>query len=252
VTTFEATAADAKNDAYAALRSQPGLLLEVPVFRPGIHYGGVYLYYGMRAQRERPQGYSTLAPKIADTVARELSGINCGDWSGDAARLVRRLGVRPVMFHAGLFKDNPEAPDSALFAWRGLVAHGYRPVATDGPVTLLALRPGTTPPSGEPVAEPPRDAAVFCDGWSPNSGSGRTTTAPHAALWVYNEGGADLRLFVRTERPSTVRIGVDGKGAFPRHLPGLGEARVPLGPAGWHLVTLDGTPAVRVVAYALS
>jgi hypothetical protein len=252
VTTFEATAADAKNGAYAALGSQPGRLLEVPVFRPGIHYGGVYLYYGMRVRRERPQGYSTLAPKVADTVARELSGINCGDWSGGAAGLVQRLGVGPVVFHAGLFKDNPEAPDSALFAWRGLVAHGYRPIASDGPVTLLARRPGTTPPSGAPVAEPPRDAAVFCDGWSPNSGSGRTTTAPHAALWVYNEGGADLRLFVRTERPSTVRIGVDGNRGFPRHLPRLGEARVQLGPAGWHLVTLDGTPGVRAVAYALS
>ena len=27
---------------------------------------------------------------------------------------------------------------------------------------------------------------------------------------------------------------------------------MPLGDEGWHLVTLDGTPGVRVVAYALN
>ena len=220
------------------------------MFRPGIHYGGVYLYYDMRAKRERPQGYSTLAPVVADTVAKRLAAINCGDWRTGSAALLDRLGVRQVMFHAGLFKDNPEAPDTAAFAWEGLVAHGYRPVATDGPVTLLAVRPGAAPAS--PVAEPPRNSAVFCDGWGANTGGGRTTTAPHASFWVYNEGGSDLRLFLRTKRPSTVRIGVDGRTGFPRQLPRLGEARVPLGPAGWHLVTFDGPPSVRVVAYALS
>ncbi len=250
VTTFRTTEADAKNAAYSALARSRGRLVEVPVFRPGIHYGGVYLYYDMRAKRERPQGYSTLAPVIADTVAKRLAAINCGDWHTGAAALLDRLGVRQVMFHAGLFKDNPEAPDTAAFAWDGLVAHGYRPVATDGPVTLLAVRPGAAPPS--PVAEPPRDSAVFCDGWGANTGGGRTTTAPHASFWVYNGGGSDLRLFLRTKRPSTVRIGVDGRTGFPRHLPRLGEARVPLGAAGWHLVTFDGPPSVRVVAYALS
>ena len=140
VTTFRTTEADAKNAAYSALAGSTGRLVEVPVFRPGIHYGGVYLYYDMRAKRERPQGYSTLAPVVADTVAKRLAPINCGDWRTGAAALLDRLGVRQVMFHAGLFKDNPEAPDTAAFAWQGLVAHGYRPVATDGPVTLLAVR----------------------------------------------------------------------------------------------------------------
>ncbi len=251
VTTFRTTEADAKNVAYTALSGTAGRLVEVPVFRPGIHYGGVYLYYDMRAKRERPQGYSTLAPVVADTVAKRLAAVNCGDWSNGAAALLAQLGVRPVMFHAGLFKDNPEAPDTAAFAWQGLIAHGYRPVATDGQVTLLAVRPGVAVPHS-PVAEPPRASAVFCDGWGAITGSGRTTTAPHASLWVYNQGGSDLRLFLRTKSPSTVRIGVDGRKGFPRRLPRLGEARIPLGHAGWHLVTFDGPPSVRVVAYALS
>ena len=123
VTTFEATAADQGNDAYAALRDgPPGRVLEVPVFRPGIHYGSVYLYYGTQVPRERPQGYSTLAPVEADELAKELAPINCGDWTGRPAELLERLGVTSVVFHEGQFRDNPAAPDTAAFAWEALVA----------------------------------------------------------------------------------------------------------------------------------
>ena len=196
MTTFEATAADQGNDAYAALRDgPPGRVLEVPVFRPGIHYGGVYLYYATQAPRQRPQGYSTLAPVEADELAKELAAVNCGDWTGRPAELLDRLGVTSVVFHEGLFRDNPAAPDTAAFAWEALVRHGFRPQAEDGPVTLLARRGGGPPPPS-PVDDPPRDVAQFCDGWRPNDGEGRVTSARHASLWAYNAGGADLRLFL--------------------------------------------------------
>ena len=257
VTVFEPTAADQGNAAYAALRrSAPGRVLEVPVFRPGIHYGGVYLYYATQTQRQRPQGYSTLAPEKTDGVAKRLAAINCGDWTSWPGALLRRLGVTSVVFHGGLFRDNPATPDTAAFAWDALMRHGFRPQASDGAVTLLARRGGgPSPPS--PVAEPPRDVAQFCDGWRPNDGGGRVTSARHASLWAYNEGGADLRLFLRrdgTRVPAFVRVTVDGRGAGPEvAAAGLRELRVPLGEEGWHLVTLDGSsPGVRVVAYALS
>ncbi|HEU0303912.1 MAG TPA: hypothetical protein VFR32_04960 [Gaiellaceae bacterium] len=251
VTTFEATAADQGNDAYAALPE--GRVLEVPVFRPGIHYGGVYLYYTTQTPRPRPQGYSTLAPEETDGVARSLAAINCGDWSRRPERLLRRLGVTSVVFHGGLYRDNPAAPDTAAFAWQALARHGYRPQAADGPVVLLARRGGGEPPPS-PVAEPPRDAAQFCDGWLPNDGEGRVTSAQHASLWAYNEGGADLRLFLRAEgrRPRDIRLTVDGRRGLAAHVAGLGETRLPLSEEGWHLVTLDGPRGVRVVAYALS
>ncbi len=253
VTTFEATAADEGNAAYAALRDGPqGRMLEVPVFRPGIHYGGVYLYYSTQAQRERPQGYSTLAPVEADEVAKQLTQINCGDWTRRPAALLTRLGVTSIVFHGGLFRDNPAAPDTAAFAWDALVGHGYRPQAEDGPVTLLTRR-GSGPPPRSPVAEPPRDVAQFCEGWRPNDGEGRVTSAPHASLWAYNAGGVDLRLFLRRDgEPGEVRISVDGRGGQTTAVSSLEETRVPLGEEGWHLVTLDGKPGVRVVAYALN
>jgi hypothetical protein len=253
VTTFEATAADRGNDAYAALRQRPrGRVLELPVFRPGIHFGGVYLYYGTQVPRERPQGYSTLAPKEADALAKQLVPINCGDWTRQPGRLLAKLGVTSVVFHGGLFRDNPAAPDTASFVWDGLVRHGYRPQATDGPVTLLA-RSGRGEPPPSPVAEPPRDVAQFCDGWLPNDGEGRVTSGRHASLWAYNPGGVDLRLFLRSDRrPAEIRITVDGRRGLDTTVTSLDEARVPLGDEGWHLVTFDGTPGVRVVAYALN
>jgi hypothetical protein len=253
VTTFEATAADQDNAAYAALADRPpGRVLDVPVFRPGIHYGGVYMYYGTQAPRERPQGYSTLAPVRADVVAKQLLPINCGDWTGQPGALLARLGVTNVVFHGGLFRDNPAVPDTAAFAWRALTEHGYRPQASDGPVTLLARRGGGPPPP-TPVEEPPTDVAQFCDGWRPNDGEGRVTSARHASLWAYNEGGVDLRLFLRTDRrPADVRISVDGGNGRAKTVSRLEETRVALGDEGWHLVTFDGTPGVRVVAYALN
>jgi hypothetical protein len=253
VTTFEPTAADEDNAAYAALRSRPpGRVLEVPVFRPGIHYGGVYLYYHTQAPREGPQGYSTLAPVEADAVAKQLTAINCGDWTRQPGALLARLGVTSVIFHGGLFRDNPAAPDTAAFAWDALARHGYRPQAADGPLTLLARRGGGPAPPA-PVADPPRDVAQFCDGWLPNDGEGRVTSAPHASLWAYSAGGADLRLFLRADDGTKdVRISVDGRDALDATVSSLQQTRVPLGEEGWHLVTVDGTPGIRVVAYALS
>jgi hypothetical protein len=253
VTTFEATAADQGNDAYAAVRDgPPGRVLEVPVFRPGIHYGSVYLYYGTQVPRQRPQGYSTLAPVEADELAKELAPVNCGDWTGRPAALLERLGITNVIFHEGQFRDNPAAPDTAAFAWEALVRHGYRPQADDGPVTLLARRGGGEPAPAR-VREPPRDVAQFCDGWRPNDGEGRVTSAPHASMWAYNAGGADLRLFLRRDAgPADLRINVDGRRSLDTTVSSLSETRVPLGDEGWHLVTLDGPRGVRVVAYALS
>jgi hypothetical protein len=88
VTAVRTTAADEDNRAYAALNGGPlGRLLELPVYAPGRQEGSVYLYYAMQAPRERPAGYSTVAPKAAARVARELQP--CTD-----VRTLGDLGVR--------------------------------------------------------------------------------------------------------------------------------------------------------------
>src|SRR5205823_11648197 len=46
---YGASAADAGNRAYAALReAPPGRVLDLPVFMPDLHYGSVYQYYDLQ------------------------------------------------------------------------------------------------------------------------------------------------------------------------------------------------------------
>ncbi len=127
VPVFGAVAADTPSAAYAAMRG-PGRLLELPVFRPELHYGSVYLGYARQSPRERPQGYSTLAPPTADRLARELRGLSCG-----RGEIPPALGIRYVTVHRGLYAQSrffgASCPDDAEAALRRT---GWRLLARDG------------------------------------------------------------------------------------------------------------------------
>jgi hypothetical protein len=93
VTAYGPAAADPGNRAYAALRAAgPGRMLELPIVAPDEQQGSVYLYYAMQAPRERPAGYSTVAPREAALVLRRLG--RC-----PGARQLDELGVRFVTVH---------------------------------------------------------------------------------------------------------------------------------------------------------
>jgi hypothetical protein len=137
---YGAAAADPDNGAYAALAdARPGRVLELPLFRPERHWGGVYLYYGMQAPRERIGGYSTTAPPAAALVMDRLRPLQCGIWGEPREALLRRLGVRYVVVHGGLYRASPLVPPACRArADRGLRRHGWRAVARDGPVALYS------------------------------------------------------------------------------------------------------------------
>jgi hypothetical protein len=138
VDVYRATPADSGNDAYAALRGRPaGRLLELPVILPQRHFGSPYLYYLTQAPRERPGGYSTVAPREAEDLARRLSRLNCGYWGG-GDRLLARLGVRYITVHDGLYEENPVVPDCRRAGRRALGRHGFQELAADGRITLFA------------------------------------------------------------------------------------------------------------------
>jgi hypothetical protein len=93
VTAVRPTAADEGNRAYAAVRDAPlGRVLDLPVYAPDRQAASVYLYYAMQAPRERPAGYSTVAPSEAMRVTRELRP--CTD-----VRSLAELGVRLLAVH---------------------------------------------------------------------------------------------------------------------------------------------------------
>ncbi len=133
VPVFGAVAADEPSAAYAAMRGK-GRLLELPVFRPDIHFGSAYLGYARQSPRERPQGYSTTAPREADRMARRLRGVSCG-----RGEIPASLGVRFVAIHRGLYRQSgffgSGCPARAEVALRRA---GWRPVARDGPISTYA------------------------------------------------------------------------------------------------------------------
>jgi hypothetical protein len=132
---YHATRADEGNAAYAALRrAPPGRLLELPVFAPDVHLNSTYLYYDMAAQRQRPAGYSTTAPRPAFRTVRRLRVLTCGTWSRDVAR----LGIRYIAIHEAFYELLfPRCLDRAQAMLR---RHGFR-LASGGKVTVWAVRP---------------------------------------------------------------------------------------------------------------
>jgi hypothetical protein len=202
-------------------------LLELPVFDPDVHYGSVYLWYDTSAQRERPGGYSTTAPKTAKGTADQLHRLNCGDWSENTAGRLARLTVGAITLHRGLYARNPAVPSTVWFAWRSLLAHGWTVQKTAGPVWLFERRRIGLLPR---LREPPRGEPMFCQGWYADTGSGRYMSETHAPFWIYGSGRLQLRF---AASPLPRRVAVDGS-------PGL-----ELGRPGWHLVTVDVPRLVR-------
>ena len=135
---YGAATADPGNRAYATLAaSAPGRVLELPAFPPERHWAGVYLYYGMQATRERVGGYSTTAPPAAERVLDVLRPLQCGAWGETREALLRRLGVRYIVVHGGLYRASPLVePACRQRAESGLRRHGWRELARDGPVAL--------------------------------------------------------------------------------------------------------------------
>ena len=224
VSVYEAAAAEPGRQAYAGLTA-PGRLLELPVLHPNVHLGSVYLWYDQVAQRERPGGYSTIAPQSAARLSLRLAELNCGDWRPGDDALLRRLGVRYVAFHRGL------AGETGWFAWRELLNHGFGQVARDDGVTMLERGHSG---GSSPVAEPAR-RVVFCAGW--NGGSPRYR---HAAFWTRGQ----VRVRLSTQRPVRVRLSL-GPGAAVHALRVTKPVSVRIGRAGWWLVGVDVTRADR-------
>lgn len=230
VTIYDAAAADVGNRAYEALRSQPpGRLLELPVFHPSVQLGSVYPYYDQQAQRERPGGYSTIAPREAALVALRLEPLNCGDWRPGTEALLRQLGIRYVAFHAGLYAGTGRA----WFAWQGLVEHGYGDLARDGAITLF----GPGQPRGQPKVAEPQRPIVFCGGWN-----GRSPTHRHTAFWAR---GFRLRVALTTRDPDRVTFSLGEHRVTSVRVTAPAVVTVPLGSGGWHLVGVDVTRTDR-------
>ena len=225
---FSPTAADRANGAYAAARRPPpGRILEVPPFEPGRQEGSVYDLYTLQAERERPSGYSTLAPEAAFDFYYRFGRLSCGVWlEGDRSAL-DALGVGQLLFHRGLFRGGVPG---GWFAWRGALEAGYRPEARDGAVTLL--RPVSRASLPSPIGEPAREKPYFCRGWID-----RRTSEPLAPLWVWGPGV--LTLEFTAPRPTTATLWVEGRRERRFTIERLGTIQVRLEGQRWHSLIVE-------------
>jgi hypothetical protein len=228
---FAPTPADRSNAAYAAARrSPPGRILEVPSFDPGRQEGSVYDLYTLQARRERPTGYSTLAPDTAFDFYYRFGRVSCGVWlDGDRSRL-DALGVEQLLFHRGLFRSGVPG---GWFAWRGVLAAGYRPEVRDGAVTLLG--PNGRADLSNPFGEPAREEPYFCRGWID-----RRTSEPQAPFWVWGPGV--LTLDFVAPRPTTATLWLDERRERRFTIAKTDTIRVRLTGERWHplLVEIPG------------
>ncbi len=233
---FGRSAADPGNQAYAAVRAAPpGRHTELPVFLPDVHYGSVYDYYNQQAPRERTGGYSTLASGADDAQARSLEPLNCGDWTQRGAALLEQLDVSVVTLHRGQFTRNVAVPDRSWYAWQGLLDNGWRPSGPAGTVTAFVR--GSGPAPANPLGEPGRTSAHYCQGWYGPGTAGIPMSRKRAPFWVHGAGALALRLLADEEL--AVRVSVDGDEVLARRLLGQATLEVPLAGARWHLVVVD-------------
>ncbi len=130
VPVFGAVEPDHPNAAYAAIRGD-GRMFELPVFRPDIHFGSVYLAYARQSPRERPQGYATTAKRPAALLARDLRGVSCG-----RGQLPASLGIRFVVVHRDLYRQSTWfARGCADAAEAALREQGWRLLAREGSIS---------------------------------------------------------------------------------------------------------------------
>jgi hypothetical protein len=226
-----ATAADPGNGAYRALASKPpGRTLELPIFEPGIHFGSIYDYYALQAPRQRPSGYSTLAPGAPYDFFWRYDRLNCGIWLPGDDRDLEALGIRFLLFHLGAYEQSLRP--NAWFAWRALQQRGYRARDHGGTVWLFPFTsvPGA-PFQAPPVAEPPRGQPVLCESWK----RGRMKQR-EAGLWIFGDG--QLELTLGAPGLSSALLQVDN--GQPRHffVDGKTTISAPLEGNRWHRIVI--------------
>jgi hypothetical protein len=232
VSAYRVAKADPGNRAYAILHeTRPGRLLELPVLHPSVNHGSLYLYYDMEAQRQRPLGYSTLAPKRAANLALQLEPLSCGEWRPGTAERLRRLRVDAIAFHSALFE-----PGEGWFAWQQLEAHGWGALERDGGIAMFVRG---MPPTAPTVAEPVAKKVVFCPEWN-----GRSPRYRHGAFWV--RGAGSLEVSLESDGPDRTTITVGGESRSVRVVRPT-TLSIPLARVGWNLVGVDVVRADRHV-----
>ncbi len=139
-----------------ARRRPEGRILELPVFRPELHYGSVYQLYALQtAARAAGRLLDRRRPRRRPAPRRHCGRSTAATGAAARQTLLQRLGVSAILVHAGLFEANPSVPPARAFAEWQLSLHDWRPLVSDGDVTLWVR-------GRSRIAAPPRAARLSC------------------------------------------------------------------------------------------
>ena len=232
-----ATAADPDNEAYAAL--EPGRILDLPLFDPGIHYGSVYDYYELQEPRERPQGYNTLAPRSAYSFAFTYNRIGCGVWSPRATKR-RSSGSASRTFSSTRASTSRRATVP-----RGSRGTGSKRQAGCQPRRAARSRSSSAARRTRAFRSPARaDGARFLPGLARREDE----RAPGAVLALRARA---VHVIFTTEESIRATIIAGGETVYDDHIDGRAIIHLSFPEDGWHPVILNATsPGLSITVHS--
>lgn len=137
-------------DALARERMPGETILELPIWPGSSSWSSIYLWYATRYRHPLLNGYSPAAPRdYVESIFRPLYPLDFGEVRRPQYDLLRRLGIRFIVFHEEAYPPKIGAYPFP-FAAANLAASPYlEAVAAEPPLQLFRLR--AQPPRVEPA-----------------------------------------------------------------------------------------------------
>jgi hypothetical protein len=183
---------------YGKIREEAGVgpVLYLPVWPGESSWSSVYLYATTLIRRPMVNGYAPAVPAAyPPTIYRPLDPMNFGEVRDEQYALLRRLGVRAVVFDRGVFPPKVTGLPSA-FTLENLQASPFLEfVASENPFWLFRVRER---PTGLPVFRRTSPQGIFFEAeWLPRR-TGRVEEEPQASggKILKAEAGKDLPGFL--------------------------------------------------------
>ena len=183
--------------------------------------------YTLQAPRERPTGYSTLAPRPTYGFYHRYGRLACGAWLPRDRGELERLGVRSMVFHRGLYR---RGLPGAWFAWQE--PHGARLAPGRGRRGGDSPRAACRPEHAERARRAGAKRALLLPRLEQRAADAR------AACAVLGLGQRPAR-WVPSVRPTEAILWVDEVRERLFTINGRGAVRVRLAGERWHPVLVE-------------
>lgn len=228
-------------------RTPQEAILELPIWPGDTAWSSIYLWFATRYRHPLLNGYSPATPRnYVEEIFRPLYPLDFGEMRRPQYDLLRRLGIRFIVFHEEAYPPKIGAYPFA-FAAANLLASPYlEAIAYEPPLRLFRLRP--EPPAGEVSFTRTSPVGSLYEGeqWLVAPGETKVDTLASggaAALFPAGPAGPLNRVFPRRVYPTgSYRIRARFLATDSSPAPAL-RLTVKDAASGIVLATAAGTPA---------